>query len=105
MQSKNNCPHKPFAISSVSYLHQILFFNENHKSQLLMCVLVKVMVMENKLLEKLCEIPTASLSDALDNMGIRGFMDYQIKPRTCDLKIVSFAVTVKDKISKKELLR
>ncbi len=54
---------------------------------------------KNSFLKKILEIPTASLSDALDAIGIRGFMDYSIKPRTCDVKIVGPAVTVKDRLS------
>jgi|YelNatPaOPRAMG01_1025707.scaffolds.fasta_scaffold08340_5 4-hydroxy-4-methyl-2-oxoglutarate aldolase len=67
-----------------------------------MFALINVISMENKLLKEIWKIPTASLSDALDNIGIRGFMDYQIKPRTCEQKIVGRAITVKDKISKKK---
>jgi regulator of RNase E activity RraA len=59
--------------------------------------------MENKFFKKLFKIPTASLSDALDNIGIRGFMDHHIKPRTCTLKIVGSAITIKDKISNKKV--
>jgi regulator of RNase E activity RraA len=59
--------------------------------------------MENKFFKILLKIPTASLSDALDNIGIRGFMDYHIKPRTCTSKIVGSAITVKDKISNKKV--
>jgi 4-hydroxy-4-methyl-2-oxoglutarate aldolase len=60
--------------------------------------------MENKFFKTLLKIPTASLSDALDNIGIRGFMDYHIKPRTCASKIVGSAITVKDKISNKKVV-
>ncbi|NWF86766.1 RraA family protein [Candidatus Bathyarchaeota archaeon] len=58
--------------------------------------------MRRELLEELWRIPTASLSDALDNLGIRGFMDYDIKLRTADAKIVGFAVTIKDVPSEKK---
>lgn len=59
--------------------------------------------MKDEYLKTLLKIPTASLSDALDNIGIRGFMDYQIKPRTFTSKIVGSAITVKDKISNKKV--
>ncbi|MEM2105245.1 MAG: RraA family protein [Candidatus Bathyarchaeia archaeon] len=59
--------------------------------------------MEDRLLKKLWKIPTASLSDALDSIGVRGFMDYHIKPRTCESKVVGRAITVKDKISSRKL--
>lgn len=68
-----------------------------------MFALVKVMQMEDRLLKKLWKIPTASLSDALDSIGVRGFMDYHIKPRTCESKVVGRAITVKDKISSRKL--
>ncbi|MEM3578104.1 MAG: RraA family protein [Candidatus Bathyarchaeia archaeon] len=60
------------------------------------------MQMESKLLKELWKIPTASLSDALDSIGVRGFMDYRIKPRTVESKVVGQAITVKDKISNKK---
>lgn len=59
--------------------------------------------MGNKFFKTLLKIPTASLSDALDNFGIRGFMDHHIKPRTCTSKMVGSAITVKDKISNKKV--
>ncbi|MEM2249359.1 MAG: RraA family protein [Candidatus Bathyarchaeia archaeon] len=61
------------------------------------------MGLEKNFLQKILEIPTASLSDALDGMGIRGFMDYSIKPRTCDVKVVGTAVTVKDRLSARKV--
>ncbi|MEM3566719.1 MAG: RraA family protein, partial [Candidatus Bathyarchaeia archaeon] len=61
------------------------------------------MGLEKNFLQKILEIPTASLSDALDGMGIRGFMDYSIKPRTCDVKVVGPAVTVKDRLSDRKV--
>lgn len=60
------------------------------------------MRMEDKLLKELWKIPTASLSDALDGIGMRGFMDYCIKPRTVESRVVGQAITVKDKISNKK---
>jgi 4-hydroxy-4-methyl-2-oxoglutarate aldolase len=57
----------------------------------------------NKLLQKILQIPTTSLSDALDSIGIRGFMDYSIKPRTCNKKIVGPAVTIKDRPSNRKV--
>jgi regulator of RNase E activity RraA len=59
--------------------------------------------MNNKLLQKILRIPTTSLSDALDSIGIRGFMDYSIKPRTCNKKIVGPAVTIKDRPSNRKV--
>jgi regulator of RNase E activity RraA len=56
--------------------------------------------MQSKLRDKIRNIPTASLSDALDGLGIRGFMDHAIRSRTIEAKIVGPAVTVKDKLSK-----
>ncbi len=55
------------------------------------------------IIQKILEIPTASLSDALDSIGIRGFMDHSIKPRTCDVKVVGPAVTVKDRLSSRRV--
>jgi regulator of RNase E activity RraA len=60
--------------------------------------------MNHKLLNTLKKIPTASLSDALDNIGFRGFMDYHIKPRTCTSRIIGLAVTVKDRFSSKRVI-
>jgi len=58
---------------------------------------------QDKLLQKILEIPTASLSDALDSIGVRGFMDYSIKPRTCDVKVVGPAITIKDRLSSRKV--
>lgn len=55
------------------------------------------------LFQKILEIPTASLCDALDAIGIRGYMDYSIKLRTCDVKVVGPAVTVKDRLSDRKV--
>ena len=42
-------------------------------------------------------IATASVADAVDKIaGNRGYMDYQIKPRISDKKIVGPAVTIKE---------
>jgi len=57
-----------------------------------------------KLPEELYKTPTASLSDALDALGIRGFMNHDIKPCVKDLKMVGRAVTVKDVLSNKKSL-
>ena len=53
------------------------------------------------LLRELYKIPTASLSDALDAVGVKGFMTYEIKPIIEGVKIVGLAVTVKDVPSKR----
>ncbi|MEM1589144.1 MAG: RraA family protein [Candidatus Bathyarchaeia archaeon] len=58
---------------------------------------------QEAIIKKILEIPTASLSDALDDVGIRGFMDHSIKLRTCDVKIVGPAVTVKDRIANRKV--
>lgn len=50
---------------------------------------------------KLYEIPTTSLSDALDETSIVGFMDCGIKPIIPGKKIVGPAVTIKDVITEK----
>lgn len=57
--------------------------------------------MRSKILREIEGIPTASLSDALDSLGIKGFMNHTIKPRVNNVRIVGFAVTVKDIISDK----
>lgn len=54
------------------------------------------------LLRELYKIPTASLSDALDAVGVRGFMTHGIKPIIEGVKIVGPAVTVKDVPSKRK---
>jgi len=56
------------------------------------------------LLEDLKKIPTPSLSDALDVIGIRGFMSHEIRPCLRNVKIVGPAVTVKDVLSEKKSL-
>jgi len=50
----------------------------------------------SELLKFLVSIPTASLSDALDRIGIRGFMSYEIKPLCRFGRIAGPAVTIKD---------
>ncbi len=59
-------------------------------------------VYEN-LLKKLYHTPTASLCDALDNIGIKGFMSHEIKPILEAVKIVGPAVTIKDVLSEKKV--
>lgn len=51
---------------------------------------------DDELPKSLAPIPTASLSDALDRLGIRGFMSYEIKPLGRFGRIVGPAVTIKD---------
>jgi 4-hydroxy-4-methyl-2-oxoglutarate aldolase len=41
-------------------------------------------------------IPTASLSDALDQLGIRGFMSHEIRPFGRHVRVAGPAVTIKD---------
>ncbi len=43
--------------------------------------------------------PTSSLSDALDQLGVTGFMSYEIKPMSACKRIVGPAITIKDAIS------
>jgi len=62
------------------------------------------MKLKSSFLRKILEIPTASLSDALDGIGIRGYMDHSIKSRTCDVKVVGPAVTVKDRLSNRRVI-
>jgi regulator of RNase E activity RraA len=50
----------------------------------------------NKSLRSLVGIPTASLSDALDRLEIRGFMSHEIKPLGRYPRIAGPAVTIKD---------
>ncbi len=57
---------------------------------------------DKKLLKKLYNLPTASLCDALDTIGFKGFMEYNIKPIVEGIKIVGPAVTIKDVISDKK---
>lgn len=91
----------------MQHIHEIVdagfIFNAKNINSNHMFVLIKVIIMENKLFKKLLEIPTTSLSDALDKIGMRGFMDHQIKPRTSELKIVGSAITVKDKLSNRKV--
>jgi len=49
-----------------------------------------------KLSRQLLSIPVSSLSDALDRLGIRGFMSYEIKPLGGRTRISGPAVTIKD---------
>ncbi len=51
---------------------------------------------DDEVLRSLVSIPTASLSDALDRLGIRGFMSYEIKPLYRFGRIAGPAVTIKD---------
>jgi len=44
----------------------------------------------------LVSIPTASLSDSLDRLGIRGFMSHEIRPLGKYARIAGPAVTIKD---------
>lgn len=55
-----------------------------------------------KLLKKLYNIPTASLCDALDSIGFKGFMSHDIKPNLEGIKIVGPAVTIKDVLSEEK---
>lgn len=48
------------------------------------------------------EVATASLADALDRRGLRGFMTFEMKPRTIVKKIVGPAVTVREVPSSEE---
>jgi regulator of RNase E activity RraA len=56
----------------------------------------------NKFLKDLRAIPTASVSDALDNLGTKGIMNHAIKMRTSNTRVVGFAVTVKDVLTKEK---
>jgi len=47
------------------------------------------------LLKELQKIPTASLSDALDRVGVRGFMSHRIKPAFEFQRVAGPAVTIK----------
>lgn len=53
------------------------------------------------LLRELYKIPTASLSDALDAVRVKGFMNHEIRPIIEGVKMVGRAITVKDVPSKK----
>lgn len=55
------------------------------------------------LLKKLYNIPTASLCDALDNIGFKGFMSHDIKPNLEGIKIVGPAVTIKEVLSEEKV--
>lgn len=44
----------------------------------------------------LVSIPTASLSDAVDRLGIRGFMSHEIRPLGRYARVAGPAVTIKD---------
>jgi regulator of RNase E activity RraA len=50
-----------------------------------------------KIIEGFMQVATASVADAVDKIaGSRGYMDYQIKPRISDKKIIGPAVTIKE---------
>lgn len=55
-------------------------------------------------LEELKRIPTASLSDALDRMGIRGTLSHGFQPTIEGLRIAGPAVTMKDKLSTRRII-
>jgi regulator of RNase E activity RraA len=57
---------------------------------------------DKTLLKKLYKLPTASLCDALDSIGFKGFMEHSIKPILEGIKIVGPAVTIKDALSDKK---
>jgi len=57
--------------------------------------------LSNGNISKLLKIPTSSLSDALDEIGIIGFMDHEIKSINIEKKIVGPAITIKDIPTKK----
>ena len=49
------------------------------------------------IIEGFMQVATASVSDAVDKIaGSRGYMDFQIKPRISEKKIVGPAVTIKE---------
>jgi len=52
--------------------------------------------LDDELIKSLLSMPTASLSDALDRLAIRGFMSYEIKPLGRFGPIAGPAVTIKD---------
>jgi regulator of RNase E activity RraA len=54
----------------------------------------------SKYLKELEKIPTASLSDALDKKGIKGYLSHEVKPVFDTKRIVGRAVTIKDKLTK-----
>ena len=50
-----------------------------------------------KIIEGFMQVATASVADAVDKIaGTRGYMDFQIKPRISEKKIVGPAVTIKE---------
>ncbi|MEM2896139.1 MAG: RraA family protein [Candidatus Bathyarchaeia archaeon] len=57
----------------------------------------------NTYLKELEKIPTASLSDALDKKGIKGYLSHEIKPIFDTKRIVGPAVTIKDTLTKEIL--
>jgi regulator of RNase E activity RraA len=56
-----------------------------------------------KTIKALTQIPTASLSDALDQMGLRGYMSHEIRPILQNVKVVGPAVTIKHRIVNKRM--
>ena len=55
-----------------------------------------MLTLPEKLSRQLLSIPVASLSDALDRLGIRGFMSHEIRPVGGRPRILGTAVTIKD---------
>jgi regulator of RNase E activity RraA len=55
----------------------------------------------NSILEGLRKIPTASISDALDRMGIHGFMSNEMRPVWKSPRVAGRALTIEDVPSKK----
>jgi len=53
-------------------------------------------ILDDELVKSLLSMPTASLSDALDRLGIRGFMSCEMKPLGKYGRIAGPAVTIKD---------
>lgn len=58
-------------------------------------------VKPKELVNRLRKIPTASLSDALNKIGVYGTMSYEFRPVIPGVKIVGFAVTIKDVASRR----
>lgn len=55
------------------------------------------MMYSKTIVEGFMKVATASVADAVDKIaGSRGYMDYQIKPRISEKKIVGPAVTIKE---------
>jgi len=54
---------------------------------------------DNAVMKTLVSMPTASLSDALDRLGTRGFMSCEIKPLGRYGRIAGPAVTIKDTLT------